>query len=1114
MIIGNVKSHEDLRKKKQLQQDLLEVEVSNEAEMEKRVKDYKNPYVAKPVPPKYKTRAELMKDVMGLTDAILAKFKDIDVPYDIAKGAIMEFSNDPDSLVRLNALFPSIRRKILEATIPSLLTSEMILDIARPILRRSELAYGFAIDKPSFKSPQELESIYGISEHLKALKNDVVGARGETNASLNTETGQVIQELIDIYPDLSFFESLGSPDISEEERNRYFAELENAFQASGIPTMDICEKLSDILQDAEGIVEKNHALKAIRRAVSNATKEKLANLARTIERIEGQVEGASERQEQVLSRRHIEQFGDRGARARAEAQGEGSGEESDEEREGEFKEEVRLTKDLRRVTDEEYRKQEIASEIGKLQMLKDTALSKASITRDQRQLIEILVSITMEGIRQFGDDVGEIDYYVSQTSQNSDEVERLESIISPEQARESYAIVESIITKLGLIPSQSTFLAPLPTPVKRKQNRGSIDEELKQNKEQRQRKKKGEVIDDAFAGLELPTKPKPKSLSGTASGLLDEGAFGISKAPQLLFLRPPQNYEEVVSKREEYEEGINKSFKKKSYDTSPYKLEEFGEFQKAEDIKRLEADLLGMNIEALSSLKPNEKKVLKKIVEKPSPPENSDDEESLADLQSRIGLSGIARLQPTSQRKVEDAVEARENVADYVANELGEAKDPAMPISEAQAIADDALEDVLKALASSAPNKAEIVYDIMAEAKEGLAEPYTEAKPQSKAKPKPARPPAEASPELFPPVPKKPPSKAEEGVKAYFQPTAESLASKSARNQKIIKEAKEYFKDEFLPELKSRTEAEQRALLRNIVIKVRSDTGDQYNEELPDLKIFDKPLTKTEERNVLTGLEAYYFQRQEAERGLYNNVATGGDPPLPKRTKRGAMSKAEKEEREQAEASRVKGLKKGLGVKKKPKKKKEEDLESESSSDEEETKKPIPIKKFKSTRIKVGKGIEVVEEPKYRSFGKYVIHIPQLHNNKLNLKYPKSLGTIPSIKPTPISEEYRDFIIDVLDNGKMSEKELKRLVESEQKHFEKIVNGAGLVETFKLKKTISKDEKEEADRFNLLRGEYLAGNNAPTLLKELRSFILKFMDDGRIKRKDGMGLLAELAVSV
>jgi hypothetical protein len=102
MIIGNIRSHADLAKKKQLQMDLLEVEVGNEAELEKRVKDYKNPYVPKPVPPIRKTRAELMKDIMELTKSIIDKFRDIDVPYEISSGVLSEYNNDPDKLIQIN----------------------------------------------------------------------------------------------------------------------------------------------------------------------------------------------------------------------------------------------------------------------------------------------------------------------------------------------------------------------------------------------------------------------------------------------------------------------------------------------------------------------------------------------------------------------------------------------------------------------------------------------------------------------------------------------------------------------------------------------------------------------------------------------------------------------------------------------------------------------------------------------------------------------------------------------------------------------------------------------------------------------------------------------------
>jgi hypothetical protein len=212
-------------------------------------------------------------------------------------------------------------------------------------------------------------------------------------------------------------------------------------------------------------------------------------------------------------------------------------------------------------------------------------------------------------------------------------------------------------------------------------------------------------------------------------------------------------------------------------------------------------------------------------------------------------------------------------------------------------------------------------------------------------------------------------------------------------------------------------------------------------------------------------------------------------------------------------------------------------LEEDSSSDEEESKElsrhikatdktDKKIEKlvgggdsgvaFRATRIpvsKVGKGVKLENEenPTYRQFGKYVLHIPYLlNNNTANFKYP-SLGSIPTLKPLKISDDYKDLIIETLQTGKLNKKEFERLPQSEIKHFERVVVGAGLVEQLGLKLGNTDEDKTDTKRFELLRGEYLAGNNNADLIKELRHLITKFITNGRIHKNEGLNLLLELS---
>jgi hypothetical protein len=233
--------------------------------------------------------------------------------------------------------------------------------------------------------------------------------------------------------------------------------------------------------------------------------------------------------------------------------------------------------------------------------------------------------------------------------------------------------------------------------------------------------------------------------------------------------------------------------------------------------------------------------------------------------------------------------------------------------------------------------------------------------------------------------------------------------------------------------------------------------------------------------------------------GFYFLIANGVDMenyenPLPDAYRRTAAERLKGGIRKVKGGVKIEPLRTGLGLKEK-----EGLIKSQVAQ---------PQKEFVARRIKVGGGISPPDEPTYRQFGKYVIHMPYLHNNTANFKYP-SLGAIPTIKPTPISDDYKELLLQTLKTGALVEKDLRRLEPKEIKHFEKVVSGAGLLAHFKLNKSPD-DEVDDLKRFELLRGEYNAGNNAPTLIKELRALVTKFMDNGRVKRKEGEGFLKSL----
>lgn len=165
---------------------------------------------------------------------------------------------------------------------------------------------------------------------------------------------------------------------------------------------------------------------------------------------------------------------------------------------------------------------------------------------------------------------------------------------------------------------------------------------------------------------------------------------------------------------------------------------------------------------------------------------------------------------------------------------------------------------------------------------------------------------------------------------------------------------------------------------------------------------------------------------------------------------------------------------------------------------------------FMNRKIKIGKGISVEEQPRYKTFGKYIIHIPYLENdNVLNVKF-KSMGSIPSIKPVSIDDNFKDFIIDILNTSQVNQKHYNSLTEAEKAHFHKIVKGAGLSNALKFKADDKIDDKKDIKRLDILVGQIVAGNDNDKVMKEAKELIKKCVGNGSITRHRGMDLLFQI----
>ena len=201
MLISNLRNKGDLEAKKRLRDDLLELEANNEAELDKRVKDYKNPNKPIPVAPQYKSANEMRKDRLNQEKEAIKNFADLGLDY--ADGAEMISwlsSSLIDKLVEFNANFKGIKKELVETTNPKLITTDFLKNYLERYFEDLDVSFGrkFATkgeQMETLKTTEELERIVPTKEILSSLRTILIEESVAMRNLINTNEEQIRRNL-------------------------------------------------------------------------------------------------------------------------------------------------------------------------------------------------------------------------------------------------------------------------------------------------------------------------------------------------------------------------------------------------------------------------------------------------------------------------------------------------------------------------------------------------------------------------------------------------------------------------------------------------------------------------------------------------------------------------------------------------------------------------------------------------------------------------------------------------------------------------------------------------------------------------------------------------------
>lgn len=140
-------------------------------------------------------------------------------------------------------------------------------------------------------------------------------------------------------------------------------------------------------------------------------------------------------------------------------------------------------------------------------------------------------------------------------------------------------------------------------------------------------------------------------------------------------------------------------------------------------------------------------------------------------------------------------------------------------------------------------------------------------------------------------------------------------------------------------------------------------------------------------------------------------------------------------------------------------------------------------------------------------FGKYRINIPKLKENVLSISTLKKSH----VKTNLVGDKVKDILLDYKDHGKFNISLYNELEKEQKLILDQLLKQSGMDDHLGIR--IKDDELPRLiDRYELLRGQVLSGNDALEIRKELRNVVLRLVKLNKLPMKQSYELLLELCL--
>ena len=166
-------------------------------------------------------------------------------------------------------------------------------------------------------------------------------------------------------------------------------------------------------------------------------------------------------------------------------------------------------------------------------------------------------------------------------------------------------------------------------------------------------------------------------------------------------------------------------------------------------------------------------------------------------------------------------------------------------------------------------------------------------------------------------------------------------------------------------------------------------------------------------------------------------------------------------------------------------------------------------KERKPIQVDMTKGLSYESSPYFVSFGKYVINPSKLASGIIDLKT-RGGSKINKYPQRQLSAGLSKVMNRMIGGRMPDEYDFNEMDLEDQNFLYNLASDAKINDRLKLKTPKRSKDGEEQNRFEILKGQIIAGNDNKDLVKEFKQMLLRFSNDGRIKKSEAREILLDL----